>query len=192
MLAPCHCAKFPDSALVALDLEAPEPFRSAPAASPSSRVFKNHACMVARAAWRCQLLAIDNAMPAASPTGRRPSRPSGLRPAGDPACGGGAPERRGEISLAARTPSLREKAEPPGELQAPIAWFIPKVPPHHTTNALAHTGSASLPMVESRAVLRHVLGSIRKEKLMDTQTVIAVCELLLVVIGIVTLARKDE
>lgn len=47
-------------------------------------------------------------------------------------------------------------------------------------------------MIESSAVLRHVLGSIRKEKLMDTQTVIAVCELLLVVIGIVTLARKDE
>ena len=47
-------------------------------------------------------------------------------------------------------------------------------------------------MIESSAVLRHVLGSIRKEKLMDTQTVIAVCELLLVVIGIVSLARKDE
>lgn len=47
-------------------------------------------------------------------------------------------------------------------------------------------------VVESSAVLRHVLGSIRKEKLMDTQTVIAVCELLLVVIGIVGLARKDE
>ena len=53
-------------------------------------------------------------------------------------------------------------------------------------------GSAPPPMVESSAVLRHVLGSIRKEKLMDTQTVIAVCELLLVVIGIVSLARKDE
>ena len=47
-------------------------------------------------------------------------------------------------------------------------------------------------VVESSAVLRHVLGSIRKEKLMDTQTVIAVCELLLVVIGIVSLTRKDE
>ena len=47
-------------------------------------------------------------------------------------------------------------------------------------------------MIESSAVLRHVMGSIRKEKLMDTQTVIAVCELLLVVIGIVSLARKDE
>lgn len=47
-------------------------------------------------------------------------------------------------------------------------------------------------MVKSPTVLRHVLGSIRKEKLMDTQTVIAVCELLLVVIGIVSLTRKDE
>ena len=47
-------------------------------------------------------------------------------------------------------------------------------------------------MVECLAVLRHVLGGIRKEKLMDTQTVIALCELLLVVIGIVGLARKDE
>jgi hypothetical protein len=47
-------------------------------------------------------------------------------------------------------------------------------------------------VVESSAVLRHVLGSIRKEKLMDAQTVIAVCELLLVVIGIVGLTRKDE
>lgn len=87
-------------------------------------------------------------------------------------------------------PPLR-KRKPPGELQALIAWFIPKVlPPHHTT-APARVPRRR-PMVESSAVLRHVLGSIRKEKLMDTQTVIAVCELLLVVIGIVTLARKDE
>ena len=60
---------------------------------------------------------------------------------------------------------------------------------------IAHSCSSAAriaPMVESSAVLRHVLGSIRKEKLMDTQTVIAVCELLLVVIGIVSLARKDE
>ncbi|PWL84247.1 MAG: hypothetical protein DBY24_01770 [Prevotellaceae bacterium] len=148
--------------------------------------------MVARAAWRCQLLAIDNAMPAASPTGRRPSRPSGLRPAGGPACGGGAPEVAGKPRLRRGFPLLR-KRKPPDELQARIAWFIPKVlPPHHTTNARTCAGSAPPPMVESRAVLRHVLGSIRKEKLMDTQTVIAVCELLLVVIGIVTLARKDE
>lgn len=157
MLAPCHCAKFPDSALVALDLEAPEPFRSAPAASPSSRVFKNHACMVAIAA-----------------------------------CGGCAPEGAEKPRLQRGFPLLR-KRKPPDELQARIAWFIPKVlPPHHTTNARTCAGSAPPPMVESRAVLRHVLGSIRKEKLMDTQTVIAVCELLLVVIGIVTLARKDE
>ena len=36
------------------------------------------------------------------------------------------------------------------------------------------------------------LGGIRKERLMDAQTVIAVCELLLVVVGIVNLTRKDE
>ena len=47
-------------------------------------------------------------------------------------------------------------------------------------------------MIDSSAVLRHVLGRFREERLMDTQTVIAVCELLLVVIGIVSLARKDE
>lgn len=47
-------------------------------------------------------------------------------------------------------------------------------------------------MVKSAEVLRHVLGNIRKEKLMDTQTIIAVCELFLVVIGIVSLARRDE
>ena len=48
-------------------------------------------------------------------------------------------------------------------------------------------------MVESPTVLRHVLGSIRKEKLMDTQTVIAVCELLLVVVALIDLVgRRDE
>lgn len=57
---------------------------------------------------------------------------------------------------------------------------------------LAREAAGTAPVVESPAVLRHVLGSIRKEKLMDTQTVIAVCELLLVVIGIVSLTRKDE
>lgn len=57
---------------------------------------------------------------------------------------------------------------------------------------LARRTAGTAPVVESPAVLRHVLGSIRKEKLMDAQTVIAVCELLLVVIGIVSLTRKDE
>lgn len=57
---------------------------------------------------------------------------------------------------------------------------------------LARGTAGTASVVESSAVLRHVLGSIRKETLMDTQTVIAVCELLLVVIGIVGLAKKDE
>lgn len=57
---------------------------------------------------------------------------------------------------------------------------------------LARGAAGTASVVESPTVLRHVLGSIRKEKLMDTQTVIAVCELLLVVIGIVGLTRKDE
>lgn len=53
--------------LVALALEAPEPFRSAPAASPSSRVFKNHASMVARAVWRLRfVIQTADAIPVAS------------------------------------------------------------------------------------------------------------------------------
>lgn len=48
-------------------------------------------------------------------------------------------------------------------------------------------------MAESPLVLRRVPGQHPgKEMLMDPQTVIAVCELLLVVIGIVSLARRDE
>lgn len=86
-----------------------------------------------------------------------------------------------------------EKEKPPGELQAPIAWFIPKVLLHHTTNARTITGSASPTMVESRAVLRHCPGQHPKGALMDAQTVIAVCELLLVVVALVELiGRRDE
>ena len=49
-----------------------------------------------------------------------------------------------------------------------------------------------LPVVESPAVLRHVLGSFRKV-LMDAQTVIAVCDLLLVVVALIDLVgRRDE
>ena len=47
-----------------------------------------------------------------------------------------------------------------------------------------------LPVVESPAVLRHVLGSFRKE---CSQTVIAVCDLLLVVVALIDLfGRRDE
>ena len=48
-------------------------------------------------------------------------------------------------------------------------------------------------MVESPLVLRRVPGQHPgTEMLRAPQTVIAVCELLLVVIGIVSLARRDE
>lgn len=48
-------------------------------------------------------------------------------------------------------------------------------------------------MLESREVLRHVRAASREELPMDTQTVIAVCEILLVIIGIIglVLVRRE-
>ena len=188
MLAPCHCEIFRIPSPIALALEPPEPLLFGPARLAFIACFQTTQAWM-RESYRLRLF--HNHTRYRMLRIRLGRQACGL---GDgPACGGGAPERRGKISLAARTPSLREKAEPPGELQAPIAWFIPKVPPHHTTNARAPTGSASLPMVESRAVLRHCPGQHPKGALMDAQTVIAVCELLLVVVALVELiGRRDE
>ena len=91
------------------------------------------------------------------------------------------------LPLALRTgvPRAADASDPQRHPASFTAVFRKRTPARSSAARIAS-------VVKSPTVLRHVLGSIRKEKLMDTQTVIAVCEWLLVVIGIVSLTRKDE